>query len=132
MFHISQYLGKWMMSRAIIYPMLGELGGGYGSVELNYELSHTQNCKLKCYPKLVHYLKARNIGVDLPTTVKGHKGRVGALEEMLIELNSDSGGDLCGFCFELVISDTTLSLMQCFDNVRIYCWIRKVCLRMQL
>ena len=47
-----------------IYPMLRELGGGYGSVELNYELPHTQTCKLKCYPKLVHYLKAHNIGVD--------------------------------------------------------------------
>ena len=50
--------------------MLGELGGGYGSMELNLELPHTQTCELKWYPKLIHYLKARNIGVDLPTTVK--------------------------------------------------------------
>ena len=80
-----------------IYPMLRELEGGYGSVELNYELPHTQTCKLKCYPKVVHYLKARNIGVDLPTTVKGYRDRVGALEKMLIKLNNDPERYLCGF-----------------------------------
>ena len=105
-----------------IYPMLRELGGGYGSVELNYELPHTQTCKLKCYPKVVHYLKARNIGVDLPTTVKGYRDRVGALEKMLIELNNDPGRYLCGFRFELAISGTLLSLMTCYDLVRRF-WV---------
>ena len=103
-----------------VYPMLGELGDGYGSVELNYEFPHTQTTKLKCYPKLVHYLKARNIGVDLPTTVKGYRSRVGALEQMLLEFNTDPGRYLCGFCFELAISGTLLSLMQCYDQVRTY------------
>ena len=103
-----------------IYPMLGELGGGYGSVELNYKLPHTQTCKLKCYPKLVHYLKACNIGVDLPTTVKGYRSHVGALEQMLVELNSDPGRYLCAFHFELAISGTLLSMMQCYDQVRTY------------
>ena len=32
-----------------IYPMLGELGGGNGSVELNLELPHAQSCVLKYY-----------------------------------------------------------------------------------
>ena len=100
-----------------IYPMLGELSHGYGSVELNLELPHAQSCQLKCYPKLVHYLKARNIGVDLPMTLKGYKSHVGALEEMLIKFNADSGRHLCGFRFELAISGTTLSLMQCNDTV---------------
>ena len=103
-----------------IYPMLGELGGGYGSVELNYELPHTETCKMKCYPKLVHFLKARNIGVDLPTTVKGYRSRVGALEQMFVELNTDPGRYLCGFRFELAISGTLLSMMQCYDQVRTY------------
>ena len=103
-----------------IYPILREFGGGYGSVELNYELPHTQTCKMKYYPKLVHCLKARNIGVDLPTTVKGYRDRVGALENMLLELNNDPGKYLCGFRFELAISGTLLSLMTCYDLVRRY------------
>ena len=101
-----------------IYSMLRELWGGYGSVKLNYELPHAQSCKLKCYPKVVHYLKARNIGVDLPTTVKGYRDCVGALEKMLIELNNDHGRYLCGFHFKLAISGTLLSLMSCYDLVR--------------
>ena len=100
--------------------MLGQLGGGYGSVELNYELPHTQSMKLKCYPKLVHYLKARNIGMDLPTTMKGYRSHVGALEQMLVELHADPGKYLCGFRFELAISGTLLSVMQCYDHVRRY------------
>ena len=102
-----------------IYPMLGELGGGYGSVEVNLKLPHTQSCTLKIYLKLVHYLKARNISMGLPTTVKGYRGRVGAIEEMLMELHNDSGRHLCGFCFKLAISGTTLSLLE-YDVVRNY------------
>ena len=100
--------------------MLGELEGGFGSVELNYEFPHTQTTKLKCYPKLVHYLKACNIGVNLSTTVKGYRSCVGALEQMLLELNTDRGRYLYGFRFELAISGTVLSLMQCYDHVRSY------------
>ena len=62
-----------------IYPMLGELGGGYGSVEVNLKLPHTQSCTPKIYPKLVHYLKARNIGADLPTpNSQGVQGSCGS------------------------------------------------------
>ena len=41
-----------------VYPMLGELGGG--SIEVNFELPNIQNCVLKVYPEVIHYIKARN------------------------------------------------------------------------
>ena len=33
-----------------VYPMLGELGGSSGSVEVNSHLPNAQSCVLKCYP----------------------------------------------------------------------------------
>ena len=53
-----------------IYPMLGELGGGYGSVKLNFEFPRTQNLWTEVLPKVGTLLEGKNIGVDLPTTVK--------------------------------------------------------------
>ena len=103
-----------------VYPILGELGGGSGSVEVNLDLSHAQSCVLKRYPKLLHYIMPRHISVDLPTPLKGIQSRVGALEEMLIDLNKDYTKFLCGFRFELAISDTTLLLMDCYDVARNY------------
>lgn len=45
---------------------------------------------------------------------------MGALEQMLIDLNTDQARYLCSFCYELAISGTTLSLMDCHDVVRYY------------
>ena len=80
--------GKQEDVSGTVYLILGELGGGSGSVEVNFDL---QSCVLKVYPKVIHYIKARNIGVDLPTTVKGIQSHVGAIEEMLIDLHDDQG-----------------------------------------
>ena len=45
---------------------------------------------------------------------------MGALEQMLVKLNSDPGRYFCGFRFELAISGTLLSMMHCYDHVRTY------------
>lgn len=44
--------------------MLGELGGGSGSVQVNFDLPDSQSCVLKVYLKVMHYITARNICVD--------------------------------------------------------------------
>ena len=47
-----------------MYPTLGELGGGSGSVQVNFDLPDSQSCVLKVYLKVMHYITARNICVD--------------------------------------------------------------------
>lgn len=83
--------GKQEDVSGTVYLMLGEFGGGGGSIEVNFDLPNIQSCVLKVYPKVIHYIKARNIGVDLPTTVKGIQSHVGAIEEMLMDLHDDQG-----------------------------------------
>ena len=111
-----------------VYPLLGELGGGSGSVEMNLDLPHAQSYVLKCYPKILHYIKSRHISVDLPTTLKGIQRRVVAMKKMLIDLNKDHPRFLCGFCFELAITGTTLLLMDCYDVAQeTTTWTQKAC-----
>ena len=113
-----------------VYPLLGEFSGGSGSVEMNLDLPHAQSCVLKCYPKILHYIKSRNISVDLPNCL-GHserQSRVGAIKKMVIHLNKDHPRFLCGFCFELTISGTTLLLMDCYDVTQeTTTWTQKAC-----
>ena len=67
---------------------------------------------------LSHYIKSRNISMDLPTTIKGIQSHMGALEDMLIDLNKDHARFLCGFRFELGITGTTLTMMDIYDVAR--------------
>ena len=47
-----------------MYPMLGELGDGSGSIQVNFDLTHSQSCILQVYLKVVHYITASNISAD--------------------------------------------------------------------
>ena len=80
--------------------MLGSLGEGYGSVAIAFQVEHSHRCTLKVYPRIVHYLKARNIGKELPTTVRGMKTRLGQVEALLVDLHASDISILCGFRFE--------------------------------
>lgn len=56
--------------RGTIYPMFGNLGAGYGSVELilDAQTNGMQSLKLKYYARLMRYLKANRITSTLPAT----------------------------------------------------------------
>ena len=38
----------------------------------------TYSCTIKVYPRVVHYLKDRNIGIELPPNNQGIQDKVGA------------------------------------------------------
>ena len=56
-----------------IFPMFGDMGAGYGSTLLNIPSSNNQvqSLTLKCYPSILHHLKATVITMDLPNTNSG-------------------------------------------------------------
>ena len=80
--------------------MIGSLGEGYGSVSVECQLENSHRCTLKVYHRIVHYLKARNIGKELPTTVRGLKTRLGQVEALLVDLHVLDTSILCRFRFE--------------------------------
>ena len=80
------------------------------------------------YLRIFHYLKARNIGKELPTTVHGLKIHLGQVEALLVDLHDSDTSLLCGFKFEFEFQITN-SLMDCFNVTRNYSYIHKVCLR---
>ena len=59
--------------RGTIYLTFGNLGAGYGSVELilDAQSNDMQSLTLKCYPRVMHYLKANRTTATIPATNKG-------------------------------------------------------------
>ena len=72
-FHISRYdLGRYVNIpyiplfgteedyniKAEMFPMLGTLGEGHGSLSIEFDTEDAQKCTFKVYPCVVHYLKA--------------------------------------------------------------------------
>ena len=104
-----------------VYPMLGVLGGGHGSVSIEFKVEHSIRSTLKVYPRVVHYLKVRNIGKELPTTNRGMKTRLGQVEALLEDLHASDAATLCGFRFELEFH-TTNSLRECYNVARDFCY----------
>jgi hypothetical protein len=75
------------------FPMLGILGRGYGSVNFT-----VQGLVVKCYPRLVHSLKAYapNMSAKMPKSVKGLMSRLETLTGLKrwMHRNSDRLGGL--------------------------------------
>ena len=57
--------------------MLGILGENHRSLSIECNTEDAHKCTLKVYPRVVHYIKARGIGIDLPSTNRGIKTRLG-------------------------------------------------------
>lgn len=70
-----------------VYPMLGRLGEGHGSISLKMNAGDTEECNLKAYPRVVHYLKAMNIGIDLPKTIRDFQIRIGRIGSLLYTIH---------------------------------------------
>ena len=95
-----------------VLGMLGELGGGSGSVKIDFTYGRAQCVTLKMYPLLVHFVKARYISVDIPKTIRGFQTRITPVEDMLVYLHDHSQALelLTGFHHEFAVSGTTKNL----------------------
>ena len=96
-------LGPWVKVMSH-YPL---------SVPLKMHTSVPSRCSLR----VVHYLKARNLGIDLLTTNRGIKTRVGQIESLLMHLQSSDPMIVCGFKFEFVFY-TKKSLLECYHLMK--------------
>lgn len=58
--------------RGTLYPILHDFGKGLGSIEVTMSSpdNDVQSCKMQVYPHLIHYLKARGLGIEMPATVR--------------------------------------------------------------
>ena len=57
-------------SHATVFPMFGNMGARFGSISLQLlpSSSYVQSLTIKCYPRILHYLKGTCITMDLPQT----------------------------------------------------------------
>ena len=82
--------------------MIGNLGAGYGSVELilDAQSNGMQSLTLKCYPRLMHYLKANRITATIPATNKGRISKLKMTEKMVQSMDRSL---MVGFRYEYVM-----------------------------
>ncbi|KAE8237484.1 hypothetical protein A4X13_0g8769 [Tilletia indica] len=84
------------------YPMLGPLGGGFGS--LKYKIKHNDHdYTVKIYPRLVHAIKAvsGNLVQFAPDTVNTLRKRKTNIEKLLDGLSMFQPSQLCGLRIEV-------------------------------
>ena len=82
-----------------IYPMfLSE----YGSIcmTLDLEDGHDVELELKCYPRVVHAVKAAGVTMNIPCTNKGMKSKLELIKNYIDEILSNSIS-ITGFRYEI-------------------------------
>lgn len=105
-------------TKAEIYPMLGSLGDRHGSLSIECTTRFAHKCTLKVYPRIVHYLKAHNIGIDISKTVCGLKTRLEQVEALLMHLQKSDPKIVCGFRFEFVFETAASIVVDCYNAMR--------------
>ena len=79
-------ISQWH-SHATLFPMFGNMGAGFGSISLQLlpSSSHVQSLTIKCYPRILHYLKGSRITMDLPQNNFGIRSKL----TILLKLSSN-------------------------------------------
>lgn len=70
--------------------MFGDLGAGYGSALMNLQNDDEKipNVSVKCYPRIIHYLKSNHLTMDMPGTILGMKKKLDRIIEAMKEMRS--------------------------------------------
>ena len=79
------------------FPMLGDLEESFESVSVHMSAGQISKYVLKVYPHLVHFIKAKGVEVDLPTTIHRYKSRLGVIQDILQQLWQVDLNQYCGF-----------------------------------
>ena len=60
-------------SRGKVFPMFGHMGADYGSIlmKLNTDDDRIYSLQVKCYPRLLHFLKSHGLTMEMATTLPG-------------------------------------------------------------
>jgi len=60
-----------------VFPMFGDLGAGYGSIciSLTPPSNRIDSVTMKCYPRILHHIKAQGITMEMPGTNRGMKSK---------------------------------------------------------
>ena len=68
-----------------VHPMFDDLGVGYGSVELPSDSpsNRVHSITLKCYPRLLYYLKSHRLTSNIPSTNWGMRSKLTMIERSL-------------------------------------------------
>lgn len=99
--------------------MFDNLGAGYGSVEvpLESESNRVHSIAIKCYPRLLHYLKSHRLTSNIPNTNRGMRTKLSMIDKFVNAIESQSLG---GFRYEFTIYCTDKNLVQCFNLIKNY------------
>ena len=97
--------------------MFGDMGAGYDSTSLNIPSSNgeVQSLTLKCYPRILHHLKATGITMDLPNTNRGMQTKLSKIMNSIANIGNNIGG----FRYEFVFY-ATQSLCNCYQMIADY------------
>ena len=100
-----------------IFPMFGNMGTGYGSILHQIPSSNNQveSLTLKCYPRILHHLKATGITMDMPNTNYGMRTKLSKIADFITNIGKNIGGYRYEFVFY-----TTQQLCQCYQMVADY------------
>lgn len=85
-----------------VYPMLGDLGAGYGSVLMNLHSDDDKitNICVKCYPRIIHYLKSHHLTMDMPSTILGMKKKLDKIIVVMKQMRTTDSCKLYGYRYE--------------------------------
>ena len=102
--------------------MLGQLGGGYGSVEVPVQVEdpRIRHISLICYPLLIHEVKMRLPGcrnIAMPKVVKTLKKKWKQIERVYQELSELNESRLCGYHVEARVHGN-ITIKECKESVR--------------
>lgn len=86
---------------AKVYPMFGDLGAGYGSTSLDIPATSNeiQLVTMKCYPRLLHNIKASGITMELPKTIRGMRTNLNQIIKFVDNIGDNIGGFRYEFTF---------------------------------
>ena len=101
--------------------MLGQLEGGYGSVEVPEQVEdpRIRHISLVCYPLLIHEVKMRLHGcrnIVMPKVVKTLK-KWKQIERVYQELKEVNESRLCGYRVEAQVHGN-ITIKECKESVR--------------
>ena len=104
--------------RGKLFPMLGDMGAGYGSIMLKTQITspRIESANLKCYANIVHHIKALGITLTIPKTNNGAAIKLKQIEHVLDKLIERKVG---GFRYECVFYGM-MTLQECVHEMNNY------------